>query len=69
MDLIHTLQYLAGRLGGRLSSERGAITIEYGVVVVFIALALIGVVGVLVGGVSTWFSRIGAFIGATPDPS
>lgn len=51
----------------RLRDERGAVTIEYGVLAVFIALALIVVVGVLVGGINTWFTNISNFIsGQTP---
>lgn len=47
--------------------ERGAVTIEYGVITVFIALALIAVVGVLVDGVGTWFGNIAAFISGRPS--
>jgi Flp pilus assembly pilin Flp len=55
--------YLAERFH---ADEKGAVTIEYGVITVFIALALIAVVGVLVGGVGTWFTNIANFITGQP---
>jgi Flp pilus assembly pilin Flp len=66
MILIQALDNLRLALRGRVASERGAVTIEYGVIVVFIALALITVVGVLVGGVNTWFGKIANFIQGQP---
>jgi Flp pilus assembly pilin Flp len=53
------------RVAGR--DESGEVTIEWGILVVFIALALILVVGVIVGGINTWFTSIASFIaGTTP---
>lgn len=46
-------------------SERGEVTIEWGVLVVFIALALITVVGIIVTGISDWFTAISDFVGST----
>ena len=53
-------------LQSRVRSERGAVTIEYGVLAVFIALALILVVGILVDGIGEWFTNISEFISGQP---
>lgn len=50
----------------RLDRDEGEVTIEYGVLVVFVALALIAAVGLIVGGIETWFQRIADFIGGRP---
>lgn len=56
----------ARALSARYGTEDGAVTIEYGVLVVFMALGLIAVVGVLTGGIQTWFQAISDFIGSQP---
>jgi len=53
-------------LKDRARNESGAVTIEYGVLAVFIALALIAVVGILVGGLDSWFTAISDFISDQP---
>lgn len=65
--MLQMLMALPAALQSRIRSEEGAVTIEYGVLAVFIALALIAVVGVLVGGIDDWFQSISDFIGIQPD--
>ena len=57
------LQTLMLALTDRLTDDDGEVTIEYGILVVFVALALIAAAGVLSGSIDGWFSRIGNFIG------
>lgn len=57
---------LLNRLRYAIPREEGEVTIEWGVLVVFIALALIAVVGVIVGGIGTWFQTITDFISTRP---
>jgi Flp pilus assembly pilin Flp len=66
ITLVRALDTLQAYAQTRLRDERGAVTIEYGVLAVFIALALIAVVGVLVGGIDTWFGNIATFISGQP---
>ncbi|MFP5310682.1 MAG: Flp family type IVb pilin [Actinomycetes bacterium] len=61
------IEFVSAHLAERFhADEKGAVTIEYGVITVFIALALIAVVGVLVGGVGEWFGNIADFISGQP---
>ena len=56
------LQTLLLALMTAWSDDDGEVTIEYGILVVFVALALIAAAGVLSGSIETWFGNIGTFI-------
>lgn len=56
------MNYLQAQLA-RTRDEDGAVTVEYGILVVFIAIALAVVVGVLVTGIGDWFQNISDNIG------
>ena len=64
--MLQLLMAAGQALQTRVRDDKGAVTIEYGVLAVFIALALILVVGVLVGGIETWFENISDFISGQP---
>ena len=68
--LIASLVARAAGLNARIRDEDGAVTIEYGVITVFIALGMIAAALVLVPGVTEWFGNIVTYIKALPgDPS
>lgn len=50
----------------RLRDDDGEVTIEYGILVVFVALALIAAAGALSDGIGVWFDRIAAFVSSRP---
>lgn len=64
LDLFTTLRVWVDT---KLRDERGAITIEYGILVVFIALAVVAGVTTLGEGIITWLEGLAAQVGALPS--
>jgi Flp pilus assembly pilin Flp len=63
------LQMLVDELTHRVGDDDGEVTIEYGILVVFVALALIAAAGFLSGSIDGWFDRIGAYISSLSNGS
>lgn len=57
------LQMLMLEVADRRRDDDGEVTIEYGILVVFVALALIAGATALSGSIDGWFDKIGAWIG------
>ncbi|MEV8147761.1 Flp family type IVb pilin [Arthrobacter sp. NPDC080073] len=55
--MIHTLAFIAG-VKDRLSSEKGATAVEYGLLVALIAAVIVGIVATLGGQINTAFTTI-----------
>lgn len=62
--IVTWLQLLVHESTHRVVDDDGEVTIEYGILVVFVALALIAAAGVLSGSIDGWFDRIAAFVDA-----
>lgn len=60
LSLIATLQTLGFNLKNRMSNEKGATAVEYGIMVGLIAVVIIAVVATLGGQLNTLFNQVSA---------
>ncbi|HUH07011.1 MAG TPA: hypothetical protein VML96_04295 [Egibacteraceae bacterium] len=60
LQLFKGLRGAASRMTDRLADERGGVVVEYGIVVVTIAIGLIAAGAVFVAAVLGWFGNIAA---------
>jgi pilus assembly protein Flp/PilA len=68
LSLIATLQTLGFSIKDRLSNEKGATAVEYGIMVGLIAVVIIVAVNTLGGTLGGFFDSINTELG-TPTPS
>jgi pilus assembly protein Flp/PilA len=61
--MVSVLAFVSG-VKDRLSSEKGATATEYSLLVAFIAFIIITGVGIFGNALSTWFTELGAHVGA-----
>lgn len=63
------LEMMLHMLTDRLDREDGEVTIEYGILVVFLAIVLVTAIGYMTGGIETWFEAISDWLNGSGLPS
>lgn len=63
------LEMMLHMLTDRLDREDGEVTIEYGILVVFLAIVLVTAIGYMTGGIETWFQAISDWLNGSGLPS
>ena len=63
LRMISTMSIIRGLLPRMIKNEKGAMAIEYALIVSFVALVIIAGVTLLGTNLNTWFSNMGRTVG------